>query len=59
MAWAILGNQILLYEDGKVPIEAVMRACEYGEALVRNTAPADLPKFDPPLLTSGLSPAGS
>ena len=59
MAWAILGNQILLYEDCKVPVEAVMRACQYGEALVRNTSPADLPTFDSPSLTSASSPAGA
>ena len=43
-AWALLGNEIDRYDAGEVSAEAVRRACQIGEAIVRYTAPVALPE---------------
>jgi hypothetical protein len=42
-AWAHLGNAIDRYDMHEVEAEAVRRACEIGEAIVRYTAPVAMP----------------
>ena len=46
-AWALLGNQIDRYLAEEADAESVRRACEHGEAIVRFTAPVEMPGIRP------------